>query len=66
MICKLREYANVVTIFENDIIPYLIALLEWTYSVVCYTQLSTTKKKYALYSAALMCEKILDLEKGNA
>jgi len=66
MICKLREYANVVTIFENDIIPYLIALLEWTYSVVCYTQLSTTKKKYALYSAALICEKILDLEKGNA
>ena len=66
MICRLREYANVVTIFEKDIIPYLVVLLEWTYSVVCYTQLSTTKKKFALYSAALMCEKILDLEKVNA
>ena len=66
MICKLREYANVVTIFEKDIIPYLIALLEWTYSVICYTQLSTTKKKYALYSAALMCEKIIKLETERA
>ena len=66
MICKLREYANVVTIFETDIAPYLIALLEWTYSVVCYTQLNISKKKYALYSAALMCEKILELEKERA
>ncbi len=62
MICKLREYANVVTLFETDITPYLIALLEWTYSVVCYTQLNISKKKYALYSAALMCEKIIELE----
>jgi len=66
MICKLREYANVVTIFETDIVPYLIALLEWTYSVVCYTQLNILKKKYALYGAALMCEKILELEKDRA
>jgi anti-anti-sigma factor len=66
MICKLREYANTVTIFEKDIIPYLIALLEWTYPVVCYTQLNVHKKKYALYSAALMCEKILELEKERA
>jgi len=66
MICKLREYANTVTIFEKDIIPYLIALLEWTYPVVCYTQLSLQKKKYALYSAALMCEKILELEGKRA
>ena len=66
MICKLREYANVVTLFEKDIIPYLIALLEWTYSVVCYTQLNIEKKKYALYSAALICEKIIELEKERA
>ncbi|MCD6330154.1 MAG: anti-sigma factor antagonist [Candidatus Cloacimonetes bacterium] len=66
MICKLREYANVVTLFETDITPYLIALLEWTYSVVCYTQLNISKKKYALYSAALMCEKILELEQKKA
>ena len=66
MICKLREYANTVTIFETDIIPYLIALLEWTYPVVCYTQLNIQKKKYALCSAALMCEKILELERERA
>jgi len=66
MICKLRDYANIVTIFEKDIIPYLIALLEWTYPVVCYTQLNIQKKKYALYSAALMCEKILELEGSRA
>ena len=66
MICRLREYANTVTIFEKEIIPYLIALLEWTYPVVCYTQLNLQKKKYALYGAALMCEKILELEGKRA
>ncbi|MCK4313121.1 MAG: phosphotransferase, partial [Candidatus Cloacimonetes bacterium] len=36
MICKVREYANIVTLFDDDIVPYLIAILEWTYPIVCY------------------------------
>ena len=63
MICRLREYANTVTLFEKDIIPYLIALLEWTYPVICYAQLNDYKKRFAVYSAAFICEKILSLER---
>ncbi len=63
MICRLRDYANTVTLFEKDLIPYLLALLDWTFPVICYTQLSDYKKRLAVYSAALMCEKILKLEK---
>ncbi|MBN2017481.1 MAG: anti-sigma factor antagonist [Candidatus Cloacimonetes bacterium] len=65
MICKLREYSNTVTLFETDIIPYLIALLEWTYPIVCYIQLNKNKKRYAILSAALICEKIVELEDKN-
>lgn len=62
-ICQLRHYADVVTIFETDIRPYYLALLEWTYSVMCYIQLSPLVKKYAAYSAALICNKIIELDK---
>jgi hypothetical protein len=63
MIIRLRQYAKVVTLFENDLIPYLLAVLEWTYSVVCYQSVDRTIKKYSATSAALICEKILQLEK---
>ncbi|HHI88104.1 MAG TPA: STAS domain-containing protein [Candidatus Cloacimonetes bacterium] len=65
LICRLREYADTVTLFERDIIPYIVALLEWTYPVICYAQLNDYKKRFAVYSAALMCEKILSLERSR-
>jgi hypothetical protein len=58
----LRRHADTVTIFETDIMPYWLALLEWTLPVVIYVQMSDWQKKYAAYSAALLCEAIMRLE----
>ena len=55
VITLMRQYADVVTLFEQDMTPYWLALLEWTYSVVAYTQVSPRQKRYAACSAALIC-----------
>jgi hypothetical protein len=57
VIRKLREYANTVTIFETDIVPYWLAVLEWTYSVLSY-DLQPPRRKLAAYSAAIICERM--------
>ena len=62
VIRRLRRHADTVTIFETDIVPYWLALLEWTLPVVIYVQISDWQKKYAAYSAALLCEAIMRLE----
>ncbi len=65
IITRLRQYADRVTLFEEDILPYLLAVLEWTYPVVCYGNLNIFRKRYSAISAALICEKIMALEKSN-
>jgi hypothetical protein len=54
----LRWLADTATIFETDMVPYWLALLEWTLPVVVYRQVSPWQKKYAAYSAGLLCEAI--------
>jgi anti-anti-sigma factor len=66
VICLLRRHADTVTIFETDIVPYWLALLEWTLPVVAYRQVTPWQKKYAAYSAALLCQAILDRDSGPA
>jgi anti-anti-sigma factor len=61
-ITLLRRYADRATLFETDIVPYWVAMLEWTYSVICYRQASVRQKRYAACSAALICRSILELE----
>ena len=61
-ITLLRRYADRATLFELDIVPYWLAMLEWTYSVICYRQVSLRQKRYAACSAALICRSILQLE----
>jgi hypothetical protein len=58
----LRQHADTLTLFETDIVPYWLALLEWTLPVVVYVQISRWQKKYAAYSAGLLCEAILKRE----
>lgn len=65
MICRLRQYANTVTLFEYDIIPYLVAVLEWSFAVVCYGSVNKIRKRYSALSSALICEKIIELEKNS-
>jgi anti-anti-sigma factor len=63
VVCQLRDYANTVTLFEYDLIPYLLAILEWTLPIVCYKGVDVIRMKYSAYSSALMCEKIIELTK---
>lgn len=62
LICRLREYAAKTVIFETDLIPYLLAMLQWIYPVVCYGTAGILTKKLAVYSAALIIEQIMRLE----
>ena len=57
VICRLRGYANTVTLFETDMEPYWLALLEWTYSVLSYDE-PPLRRKLAAYSAAIICGRI--------
>jgi anti-anti-sigma factor len=61
MLCRVRQYAKTVVIFEDDLIPYLLAMLEWTYPVIVYRQISDYAKKLAIYSAAFIVQQILRL-----
>ena len=61
IISLLRNFADRVTLFDTDIIPYLLALLEWTYPVVSYMSVSLLQKQFAAYSAGIIVRKILDL-----
>ena len=62
VITLLRRLADTATIFETDMTPYWLALLEWTLPVVVYRQATPWQKRYAAYSAALLCEAILKAE----
>jgi len=62
VITLLRRCADRATLFERDIVPYWLAVLEWTYSVVCYRQVSLRQKRYAACSAALICRAIMQIE----
>lgn len=67
MICQIRKYAKTVVLFETDIIPYLLAMLEWTYPIVLFRQMKPFAKKAATYSAAFIVEQIMRLEaKGQS
>ena len=56
-ICQLRKLADTATLFETDVAPYWLALLEWTFSVLSY-DLGPLRRKLAAYSAAILCEQL--------
>ncbi|UCG14431.1 MAG: STAS domain-containing protein [Deltaproteobacteria bacterium] len=62
VILRLRRYADKVTLFETDMVPYLLALLEWTYPVVSYGDANRLQKRFSALSAGLICRKIEELE----
>lgn len=57
----LRNYADRVTIFEENMVPYLFALLEWTYPIVSFRDASPLLRKLSAYSSAILCRRIIDL-----
>ncbi len=58
MVQKIREIANEVTLLEEDISQYYLALLYFTIQVLRYPQISEFTKRYALFSASLICDKL--------
>lgn len=65
IVCRLRKYAKTVVIFEDDIIPYYLAVLEWTMPYVSYQLDNDLIRYYAVISSALICENILRIESGK-
>lgn len=58
-----RNFAGKMTIFETNPVPYFLAILEWTFPMVSYRNFPVIKKKASAYSAAIMIEQILNIEK---
>ena len=59
LIVRLRRYANVVTLFETQMTPYWLAMLQWTLPVASYRGLEPRRKQMALYASALLCEQVM-------
>ena len=64
VILLLRRLADTTTIFETEMVPYWLALLEWTLPVVLYRQASRWQKRYAALSAGLLCEAVVRAERA--
>jgi hypothetical protein len=66
IVTLVRRLADTATLFETDMVPYWLAVLEWTLPVVLFRQCSPLQKRYAAYSAALLCEAIRGAEPDDA
>ncbi|NOU48217.1 MAG: STAS domain-containing protein [Bacteroidales bacterium] len=58
LILKMRQYAYSSSLQNPDILPYYLALLEWTLPIVCYT-LPYYQKRLSMIAASLLCEQLL-------
>lgn len=58
---RCRRYADVCTLFETDLAPYLLAVLEWTICVVSYGSVDIERKRMSAYMSGIICEKLLAL-----
>lgn len=56
---KLREYANVITLLDEDITQYFFSLLSYTLCVLDYGSVNDYVKQYAWISSSMLCQKLL-------
>jgi hypothetical protein len=56
---RLREYANVITLLDEDISQYWLSLLYYAVSVLAYGSVNDFGKRYAWISSALLCQKLV-------
>lgn len=68
LVRTLRGLAGKMTIFEDDPVPYHLAMLEWTLPMVSYRDITVLRKQAAASCAAILIERIMDREKqaGNS
>jgi anti-anti-sigma factor len=57
---KMRTYALMCAKEKTDIVPYYLALLEWTLPIVCF-RISLFRKRLSAIISGLICEKINEL-----
>lgn len=55
--CRMRQYAFECSQSNPDLIPYILALLEWTLPIVCYG-LPIHNKRVSMIVASLLCEQL--------
>jgi len=65
ILCLLRRYADRVTLFEEDLRPYLLGVLQWTYPVVWFRQVTPLRHRLSAVSAGIIVRQILQLEKKD-
>lgn len=58
LIRKLRYYADLVTVLDDNPEPYLLALLWYTLPVLWYRSVGEFGKKYAWITASRICERL--------
>ena len=56
---KLREYANVITLLDEDISQYFFSLFAYTVRVLGYGSVNDYGKKYAWISTSMLCQKLM-------
>ena len=59
MVLRVREYARMTMIFEEDPIPYWLAVLEWTLPYASYWSVPEKMQWHAVYSSGLILEKVI-------
>lgn len=58
IISQLRNYADRITLLDDDISQYYLALLYYTISIPAYTSVNEHVREYAWIIASLLCQKI--------
>lgn len=61
-----RRCAETVTLFETDLTPYYLALLQWTLPTVCFRDWSPERKRLAATMSGLLCERLTAGESFHA
>jgi len=56
---KLREYANVITLLDEDISQYFFSLFAYSMRVLLYGSVNDYAKKYAWISSSMLCQKLI-------
>ncbi len=64
LITLLRSLADRATLFEKDMTPYWLALLQWTLPVVSYPSAGPLQKRFAAYSAGILVRNILENDRS--
>jgi len=58
LVCRIRKYADTVTLFEKNPMPYWMAVLQWTLPAVSYSSFTNRQKRLALYTSCFLCKNI--------